>query len=123
MEHAPLLYRLPGVWPARPAGRAAVNPDDIIGLFDLDTATQSKITRAFLRKSEAAGALHLALRPGASELPRVFLVTCTCTAGASTADASAGAGAGASASASAGAGAGAGAGASTDVWFLTRLPR
>ena len=97
MELAPLLYRLPGVWPGVSPKGQTVNPDDVIGLFDLDTATQSKITRDFLRKAEAAGGLHLALRPGASELPRVFLITCSGGAGSSTA--------------------------STDVFFLTRLPR
>lgn len=43
---------------------------DIIGIFDLDNTTQSKITRGFLEKSEKAGRIvHVG-----SDIPKTFAV-------------------------------------------------
>lgn len=43
---------------------------DIVGVFDLDTASVSGVTRDFLAKKQAAGGV----RYGDSDLPRSFVV-------------------------------------------------
>ena len=50
---------------------AAVREDAIIGVFDLDNASASPITREYLKKREDSGEL-ISLAEG---LPRYFIVT------------------------------------------------
>lgn len=49
-----------------------VRTRDILGVFDLDTATVSKHTRAFLASAEKRGQVVNVT----SELPKSFIVTC-----------------------------------------------
>lgn len=48
-----------------------IRNQDILGVFDLDTATVSQDTKAFLQKSEREGRSTLV----AQELPKSFIVT------------------------------------------------
>jgi len=53
-------------------GQNVVVPqEDVIGIFDLDNTTCSKITRKFLSDAESAGRVILV----SDELPRSFIVT------------------------------------------------
>lgn len=47
-----------------------VRKKNIIGIFDLDTSTVSKITRNFINKNEKAGLLEY----GDYDLPRAFIL-------------------------------------------------
>lgn len=47
-----------------------VRKEDIVGIFDLDTATVSKRTRDYLKKAEKAGRVINV----SSELPKSFIV-------------------------------------------------
>ncbi len=49
----------------------AVRDGSIVGIFDLDNASWSKHTRAFLRKAEEAGQVVAVT----DELPKAFVVT------------------------------------------------
>ena len=49
----------------------AVRDQSIIGIFDLDNASYSKHTRAFLRKAEASGQVVAVT----DELPKAFVLT------------------------------------------------
>lgn len=51
---------------------AVIHDRDIIGIFDLDTATVSKNTREYLNKAEKCGE---ALTVSLYDLPRSFTVT------------------------------------------------
>jgi len=54
-------------------GQNVVVPEcDIIGVFDLDNTTGSRITRVFLNESEKAGRVISV----SEELPRSFVVCC-----------------------------------------------
>ncbi len=44
---------------------------DIIGIFDIDTASSTKVTKSFLVKHEKEGRVH----SSGDELPKSFLVT------------------------------------------------
>ena len=48
----------------------AIKKRDIVGIFDLDTATVSRDTRAFLRKKEKEGSLY----DTATDIPVSFIV-------------------------------------------------
>ena len=48
----------------------SIRTEDIIGIFDLDTATVSAITKKYVAKMEKEGNL----RYGDSDLPRAFIV-------------------------------------------------
>ena len=48
----------------------SVNQKDIIGIFDLDTATVSKITKDFINKRQKEGAVTYL----DSDLPRAFIL-------------------------------------------------
>ena len=48
----------------------SVNKKDIIGIFDLDTATVSKITKDFINKSQKKGLVTYF----DSDLPRAFIL-------------------------------------------------
>ena len=48
----------------------SVKRKDIIGIFDLDTATVSKITKDFINKSQKIGAVEYL----DNDLPRAFLL-------------------------------------------------
>lgn len=48
----------------------SVKKKDIIGIFDLDTATVSKITKAFINKSEKDGFIEYM----DNDLPRAFII-------------------------------------------------
>ena len=48
--------------------------DDIIGIFDLDNASTSRITRAFLRAAEEEG---MVINVG-DDLPKSLVVCCPC---------------------------------------------
>jgi hypothetical protein len=52
-------------------GGEVLDEDEIVGIFDLDTASASRITREFLEAREAAGEL----RTQGTGLPRYFTVT------------------------------------------------
>lgn len=45
--------------------------EEIVGIFDLDTATEAFPTRKFLREAEAKGMVRVASR----SIPRSFIVT------------------------------------------------
>lgn len=45
--------------------------EEIIGIFDLDSATEMPTSRKFLRESEAKGKMRVAVR----NIPRSFVVT------------------------------------------------
>ena len=47
--------------------------EEIIGIFDLDTATQSALTRDCLSRAQKRGEIREALDPG--DLPRSFVIT------------------------------------------------
>ena len=51
--------------------KTVVNTDDIIGVFDLDTATVKKSTRLFLEQAEKDGRLITVL---GEDLPKSFVV-------------------------------------------------
>lgn len=53
------------------AGHVLVPRGEIVGLFDLDTATVSKHTRDFLRRAQNENAVAAA----GEELPQSFIVT------------------------------------------------
>ena len=46
--------------------------DEIVGVFDLDTASQSHRTREFLAKAEQAGAV---VNAAGAELPKSFVIS------------------------------------------------
>ncbi|GHV12622.1 hypothetical protein FACS1894219_05880 [Clostridia bacterium] len=48
----------------------AVRMKNIVGVFDLDRASESAVTRDFLRRAEKAGNLT-----GTNALPKAFVVT------------------------------------------------
>ena len=48
-----------------------IEEDDIIGIFDLDVATEAFPTRKFLREAEAKGLVRVASK----NIPRSFIVT------------------------------------------------
>lgn len=48
----------------------SVKKKDIIGIFDLDTATVSKITKSFINKSEKDGFIEYM----DNDLPRAFII-------------------------------------------------
>ena len=50
----------------------SIEKRDIVGIFDLDTATVSRDTRTFLKKSEREGNLSVT----ATDIPVSFLVAC-----------------------------------------------
>lgn len=50
--------------------KSSVKRKDIIGIFDLDTATVSKITKDFINRCQKSGALTYL----DSDLPRAFLL-------------------------------------------------
>lgn len=50
-----------------------VKKDEIVGIFDLDTSTISKITRNYLARSQKAGQIENVT----DQLPKSFVV-CTC---------------------------------------------
>lgn len=50
--------------------KSSVKKKNIIGIFDLDTATVSKITKDFINKSQKSGAVEYL----DSDLPRAFLL-------------------------------------------------
>ena len=50
--------------------RRSVRKKDIIGIFDLDTATVSKITKDFINKSQKSGEVTYF----DSDLPRAFIL-------------------------------------------------
>ena len=47
-----------------------VKTSDIVGIFDLDTATQTKTAREYFKKAETEGRV----KPTGSELPKSFIV-------------------------------------------------
>lgn len=47
-----------------------VKTSDIVGIFDLDTATQTKTAKEYFKKAEREGRV----KPTGSELPKSFLV-------------------------------------------------
>ena len=47
--------------------------NEIVGIFDLDAATQTPATRGYLAQAQKRGAIREALDPG--DLPRSFTVT------------------------------------------------
>jgi len=49
-----------------------VRAEDIVGIFDTDSATVSSVTKAWLRKAEKRGALETAT----SEIPKSVVVLC-----------------------------------------------
>ena len=51
-------------------GGVSVKEEDIIGIFDLDTATVSKVTKKFISENSKAGRLEYS----DSDLPRSFLL-------------------------------------------------
>ena len=53
-------------------GQFAVSGEDIIGIFDLDSATVTKPTRETLAKAEKKGEIVTL----GSDLPRTFVVVC-----------------------------------------------
>ncbi len=53
------------------AGNEEIRKKDIIGIFDLDTATVSKKTRDFLAAAEKSGQVNLLTY----DLPRSFILT------------------------------------------------
>ena len=54
-------------------GKQVVVPDqNIVGIFDLENTSQSRITRDYLAKSEKKGQIVTAL----SKIPRTFVVCC-----------------------------------------------
>ncbi|MBQ7365142.1 MAG: DUF370 domain-containing protein [Clostridia bacterium] len=48
-----------------------IREEDIVGIFDLDSATEALASRKFLRESEARGRVRVASR----SIPRSFIVT------------------------------------------------
>ena len=48
-----------------------IEEDEIVGIFDLDTATEAFPTRKFLREAEAKGIVRVASK----NIPRSFVVT------------------------------------------------
>ncbi len=48
-----------------------IEEDEIMGIFDLDSATEAFPTRKFLREAEAKGIVRVASR----SIPRSFIVT------------------------------------------------
>ena len=48
-----------------------IKKENIIGIFDMDTATVSPVTRAFLRKSER----DKQLKNVSSDIPKSFVIT------------------------------------------------
>lgn len=52
-------------------GDAVVRSSDVIGIFDLDNSSQSKITRDFLNLAESQGRM----RSDVQDLPKAFVVT------------------------------------------------
>ena len=48
-----------------------IEEDEIVGIFDLDSATEAFPTRKFLREAEAKGIVRVASR----SIPRSFIVT------------------------------------------------
>ena len=48
-----------------------IEEDEIVGIFDLDSATEAFPTRKFLREAEARGIVRVASRG----IPRSFIVT------------------------------------------------
>ena len=50
----------------------AIFSKDIVGVFDLDNATVSKITRDFLNKAEKEGKTEVVL---GDDLPKSFIIT------------------------------------------------
>ena len=48
-----------------------IEEDEIVGIFDLDTATEAFPTRKFLREAEARGIVRVASK----NIPRSFVVT------------------------------------------------
>lgn len=49
----------------------SVKEEEIIGIFDLDTATVSKITKAYVSENQKSGKVEY----GDYDLPRSFIVT------------------------------------------------
>lgn len=52
-------------------GEALIRAGDIIGIFDLDNTSQSKITREFLNTAESQGRMISEVQ----DLPKSFVVT------------------------------------------------
>ncbi len=52
----------------------SIPSDDIIGIFDIDSATTSKITRNYLKAAEEEGMLTAV----SGELPKSLIVSCPC---------------------------------------------
>lgn len=51
-------------------GNVIVREDDVVGVFDLDNSSQSKITRGFLSAAERAGTVSAA----GDDIPKSFVV-------------------------------------------------
>ncbi len=45
---------------------------DIVGIFDMDTSTVSKVTKNFLNKSQSKGEIEIAT----TEIPKSFILIC-----------------------------------------------
>lgn len=55
-------------------GRGSViDTREIVGIFDLDNSSQSRITRAFLASAQKKGQI---VNAAEDELPKSFIVTC-----------------------------------------------
>ena len=51
-------------------GDTVIKSQDVVGIFDLDNSTQSKITRDYLRAAEEKGEVY----PATEDLPKSFIV-------------------------------------------------
>ena len=52
--------------------KKSVVSKDIVGIFDMDTSTVSKVTKNFLNKSQNKGELEIAT----TEIPKSFILIC-----------------------------------------------
>ena len=54
-------------------GEKSIKNDRLVGIFDFDTATESRATREFLTRAQREGRISEALDPG--DIPRSFAVS------------------------------------------------